>query len=282
MAILKVVNNHSKSRSSLKKILDYVLKPEKTDEAISYVYGDYSADEITPKSVFDEFMRIKQMFGKEHGRMYQHGVISWHRDEAVKPEIALEFGKDFVSKQYPNNQTLVSVHTDREHVHLHFIVNTVSFMDGKMLHWKRSDLKAAKNLSDQLCIKYGFTVTQKGKHFDKTGLTAGEVTAWDKNVYAMVKDRNKESYLTDCMSALEQCLNVAGTQDVFRDMMKDRGWDVIWETSKKHITFINSDGKRVRDSKLNSLFNIDVSKENMERILPSKQLTITSRKHRHR
>ncbi len=284
MAILKIVNNRCKSRSSLRKILNYVLREEKTDNTISYVCGDYFGSETTPQTVFDEFMRIRNLFGKETGRMYQHGVISSHKDEDITPEVALRFGIDFVSRQYPEHQTLVSVHIDREHIHLHFVVNTVSFIDGKMLHWKKSDLKEAKELSDRLCSEYGLTITAKGKHFDKSDRSDGEITSWDKNTYAMIKNREKESYIADCMAAIEQSLDCAGTREEFCAKMKERGWDVIWGSSRKHITFINAEGKRIRDSKISSLFNVEISKESLEKKLMTRPLLqpTPKKKHRHR
>ncbi len=265
MAVLKIVNNHSKSKAALRKILNYVLKEEKTSESISYVHGDFIGETISPQTVFDQFMRVKALFGKENGRMYQHGVISWHKDEAITPEMALSFGKAFVSKQYPDNQALVCVHIDRDYTHIHFVVNSVSFMDGKMLHWKKSDLQKAKDLSDQLCAKYGLSITQKGKHYDDTSIKEGDITAWDKNTYAMIAKKPKEAFLADCMSSLQESLKTARTQQALCDEMKKRGWDVIWEPNRKHITFVNSDGKKVRDAKLSKLFNTDISKESLTR-----------------
>lgn len=265
MAVLKIVNNHSKSKAALRKILNYVLKEEKTSESNSYVHGDFIGETISPQTVFDQFMRVKALFGKENGRMYQHGVISWHKDEAITPETALSFGKEFVSRQYPDNQALVCVHTDRDCYHLHIVINTVSYVDGKMLHWTRSDLKKAKELSDQLCLEYGLSITQKGKHYDDTPIKQGDITAWDKNTYAMIAKKPNEAFLADCMSALQNSITTAQTQQEFCDEMKKRGWDVIWEPNRMHITFKNADGKKVRDSKLSKLFNAEISKESLTR-----------------
>ena len=282
MAVLKIVNNHSKSKAALRKILNYVLKEEKTSETISYVHGDFIGETISPQTVFDQFMRVKQLFEKEHGRMYQHGVISWHKDEAITPEIALSFGKEFVSREYPENQALVCVHTDRECKHLHIVINTVSYVDGKMLHWTRSDLKKAKALSDQLCAEYGLSITQKGKHYDDTPIMGGDITAWDKNTYAMIAKKPKEAFLADCMSALQETLTTVRTQQEFCDEMKKRRWNVIWEPNRKHITFVNSDGKKVRDSKLSKLFNVEISKESLTRRFSSTVERQHKRHKRHR
>lgn len=266
MAVLKIVNNRSKSKAALRKILNYVLKEEKTSESLSYVHGDFIGETISPQMVFDQFMRVKALFGKQNGRMYQHGIISFHKDEAITPEMALSFGKAFVSKQYPDNQALVCVHIDRDHTHIHFVVNTVSFMDAKMLHWKKSDLQKAKDLSDQLCAEYGLSITRKGKHYDDTPIMAGDITSWDKNTYAMIAKKPQQAFLADCMSALQESLTTTvRSQQEFCDEMKKRGWDVIWEPNRKHITFVNSDGKKVRDSKLSKLFNAEINKESLTR-----------------
>ena len=265
MAVLKIVNNRSKSKAALRKILNYVLKEEKTSESLSYVHGDFIGETISPQMVFDQFMRVKALFGKQNGRMYQHGIISFHKDEPITPEMALSFGKEFISRQYPDNQELVCVHIDKDHIHLHFVVNSVSYMDGKMLHWKKSDLQKAKDLSDQLCDKFGLSITHKGKHFDDTSIKEGDITAWDKDTFAMIAKKPQQAFLSDCMSSLQKSLTTARTQQALCDEMKKRGWDVIWEPNRKHITFVNSDGKKVRDSKLSKLFNTDISKESLTR-----------------
>ena len=40
--------------------------------------------------------------------------------------------------------------------------------------------------------------------------------------------------------------------------MEERGWHTIWTDHKKHITFQNENGDKVRDSNLAKTFEIDV------------------------
>ena len=49
------------------------------------------------------------------------------------------------------------------------------------------------------------------------------------------------------------------------ERMKLSGWNVHWKDSRKHITFENKDGKKVRDSNLFKTFHLDVGKEGLER-----------------
>lgn len=46
--------------------------------------------------------------------------------------------------------------------------------------------------------------------------------------------------------------------------MKQFGWNVNWTEKRKHITFQNQDGKKVRDSNLSKTFHLDISKEGLE------------------
>lgn len=47
--------------------------------------------------------------------------------------------------------------------------------------------------------------------------------------------------------------------------MKQFGWSVNWTEKRKHITFQNQDGKKVRDSNLSKTFHLDISKEGLEK-----------------
>ena len=46
--------------------------------------------------------------------------------------------------------------------------------------------------------------------------------------------------------------------------MKQFGWSVNWTEKRKHITFQNQDGRKVRDSNLSKTFHLDISKEGLE------------------
>ena len=46
--------------------------------------------------------------------------------------------------------------------------------------------------------------------------------------------------------------------------MKQFGWKVNWTEKRKHITFQNQVGKKIRDSNLSKTFHLDISKEDLE------------------
>ena len=51
---------------------------------------------------------------------------------------------------------------------------------------------------------------------------------------------------------------------MWRYQMKQFGWNVNWTEKRKHITFQNQEGKKVRDSNLFKTFHLDISKEGLE------------------
>ena len=52
----------------------------------------------------------------------------------------------------------------------------------------------------------------------------------------------------------------ACSQDDFIRNMKQKGWHVIWKPTRKNITFVNAEGKKVRDRNILKTFNINVTK----------------------
>ena len=63
------------------------------------------------------------------------------------------------------------------------------------------------------------------------------------------------------LKALENCIS----KEKFIEKMKQFGWNVNWTEKRKHITFQNQDGKKVRDSNLSKTFHLDISKEGLEK-----------------
>ena len=266
MAILKIIS-HGLHREAKRKVIRYVLDPEKTQPELSYVVGDFQSDEITPRTVFQEFQRVRQMFGKDvkGSRTYLHGTVSFAPRE-VSAEEAKDFAVELVEQVYPGHQALVVSHTDANHPHAHFVVETVSYENGKMLHTSKHDLEQAKKLCEQMCRDRGLSIAQKGHHADGTPFEDGEFTTWEKNKYHQLVKDPKKSYLVTLALAVQDCADAANSQDEFCTLMENEyGWTVTWKDSKKNIVFTDSEGHKVRDSNLNKTFNIDVSKEGLTR-----------------
>ena len=264
MAINKTINKRTNTHGAMRNCIEYVLRQDKTSELLTYVTGPYCHDEINYDLVYRTFLEEKKMWDKDTGRMYAHNIISWHKDEQITPEQAFEFGKQFAETWFSGFQTLVAVHKDKDHIHCHLVTNSVSYEDGRKLHNTKKDLERMKQFTNQMCRERGLTVAEKGKHFDGSQIEKGEVIAWSKDKYNLFRQQVKDSFVADCAMAVLKALENCISKEKFIEKMKQFGWEVNWAEKRKHITFQNQDGKKVRDSNLSKTFHLDISKEGLE------------------
>ena len=264
MAVNKTINKRTNTHGAMRNCIEYVLRQDKTSELLTYITGPYCHNEINYDLVYRTFLEEKKMWNKDTGRMYAHNIISWHKDEQITPEQAFEFGKEFAENWFSGFQTLVAVHKDKDHIHCHLVTNSVSYEDGRKLHNTRKDLERMKQLTNQMCRERGLTVAEKGKHFDGSQIEKGEVSAWSKDKYTLFRQQVKDSFVADCAMAVLKALENCISKEKFIEKMKQFGWNVNWTEKRKHITFQNQEGKKVRDSNLFKTFHLDISKEGLE------------------
>ena len=264
MAVNKTINKRTNTHGAMRNCIEYVLRQDKTSELLTYITGPYCHNEINYDLVYRTFLEEKKMRNKDTGRMYAHNIISWHKDEQITPEQAFEFGKEFAENWFSGFQTLVAVHKDKDHIHCHLVTNSVSYEDGRKLHNTRKDLERMKQLTNQMCRERGLTVAEKGKHFDGSQIEKGEVIAWSKDKYNLFRQQVKDSFVADCAMAVLKALENCISKEKFIEKMKQFGWNVNWTEKRKHITFQNQEGKKVRDSNLFKTFHLDISKEGLE------------------
>ena len=264
MAVNKTINKRTNTHGAMRNCIEYVLRQDKTSELLTYITGPYCHNEINYDLVYRTFLEEKKMWNKDTGRMYAHNIISWHKDEQITPEQAFEFGKEFAENWFSGFQTLVAVHKDKDNIHCHLVTNSVSYEDGRKLHNTRKDLERMKQLTNQMCRERGLTVAEKGKHFDGSQIEKGEVIAWSKDKYNLFRQQVKDSFVADCAMAVLKALENCISKEKFIEKMKQFGWNVNWTEKRKHITFQNQEGKKVRDSNLFKTFHLDISKEGLE------------------
>ncbi len=268
MAIIKAVNGNNKTKAGLKGVIKYVLQETKTSQTLVSGVGDFLTDNtaLNSENTYNEFQRIKKMFSKDTGRQYMHVVMSFAPHEGTPDQIH-RLGVEFAEKVWPDHQVLVVTHTDREHLHNHFVINSVSYIDGKKLHWKKEDLQKAKEYCIELCKREGLHIAKKGEHVDGTPFKKGDITVWSKNLYHLLERAQYEdsgSYVLDCVNTILRAAEKAADKLSFCDEMSTHGWKVTWSDSRKYITFENAEGKKVRNRTLTKHLGIDFSKETLE------------------
>lgn len=152
---------------NLSDVIDYAARPEKTtaaldSESVPILRQLVSGINCLPATARDEMLAVKKRFGKEDGVVAYHGYQSFAPGEAT-PEMAHEIGVKLARKLWGEKyQVLVATHLDKEnHLHNHFVVNTVSFIDGIRYHRTGKDYYEMRTVSDALCREYGLSVVEK-------------------------------------------------------------------------------------------------------------------------
>ena len=79
-------------------------------------------------------------------------IQSFAKDENISPEQAHQIAYQLAEAlpEWADFEVLIATHTDTEYLHTHFIVNSVSYVDGHKLQQSRDELQNMKDQSDRL------------------------------------------------------------------------------------------------------------------------------------
>ncbi len=127
----------------------------------------------SPTTARDEMIAVKKAVrqGGRHRSLPRLPELCPRRGHPeMAHEIGLKLAKALWGEKY---QVLVATHLDKaHHLHNHFVVNTVSFLDGIKYHRTEKDYFDMQRESDRLCREYGLSVIenpQRGKNPNTTG-----------------------------------------------------------------------------------------------------------------
>lgn len=249
MGVIKV----TKGGQSLKRALEYVEKKSCLSS------GKDCSD--TRKFALKEMMNTKEMYNKKDGRQYKHYIQSFAHDE-ITPQKAHQIGIVWADEIFKGFEVYIATHNDRNHVHNHFIVNSVNFTDGKKLHLSKKDLENMKVINDKLCIENNLSVPNKE-------IKSKEIRSFNQGKYMLFKrienGENIKSYVLNTALAVQKALKEAKNKTEFINNMNLQGYQVVWQDNRRNITFKDKDGNKVRLSNLEKTFREPkFRKENIE------------------
>ena len=160
---------------------------------------------------------------------------------------------------------VIATHVDNEHLHSHFIINSVSFKTGKKLHEGPKTLQKLRAYSDQICKQYGLTTLEPYTGGKSKSLASREYRAAAKG----------QSWKFSLMNAIDIAMKTSGTKQDFIKKMEQQGYAVRWEDSRKYITYTCPNTMSCRDVKLHDNRYL---KEMMEREFEFRRIEATERR----
>ena len=227
------------SRGSLKKIIDYVMNKEKTNEKI------ISGKDCLPECSVESMSATKNLYNKTDGLNYHHIMQSFKPGE-VSPELAHEVGKELAENQFKGYEVLIATHIDKAHIHNHFVINSVSFEDGRKFVSNKETLRDIKKESDRICRERGLSVIEK---------------PYARNVYSMAEyklaEKGQSIWKEQLRSAIDEAKEHSGTIVEMKNYLEEN-FNIKMKFQNKNLSFLHPDKQKYcRGQKLGNAYDKD-------------------------
>ena len=222
-------------KDSLQRVLDYAANPDKTEydalaQTLHYAENDAktklneSAQLVTgihcrADHAWEDMRAVQERFGKTDGVVALHAYQSFREGE-VTPEQCHEIGVALARKVWGKRfQVLVATHMNTDNLHNHFVINSVSYVDGKKYEQRRSQYAEFRAASDKLCREYGLSVVEQPKTKEPAR-------------YARMRE------------AIDQACEDASTAEDFHRALYQQGYIFGSDPNRKYATIRARDGGR--------------------------------------
>ena len=202
-------------KNNLKVSLDYIMNPEKT---INNDYGNnyYKVLELSSNKdydfknelshyvsgvncitdyAYDDMMSTKRQYGKTDGIIAFHSYQSFKEGE-VTPDIAHEIGVKLAEEMWNDYEVVVATHQNTNHIHNHFIINSVSYKTGKKYNNNKSAYARLRHISDALCQEYGLSTLKEDTKYKNS-----YKNKWKVNDYYRIAKEDIDTIISESISS---------------------------------------------------------------------------------
>ncbi|MBR1654534.1 MAG: relaxase/mobilization nuclease domain-containing protein [Clostridia bacterium] len=234
------------SSNILRSLLHYAANPDKTEK--KYFETGINCE---VESSYEEMMDTKTFYNKLDGILAYHGYQSFEEGE-VTPEMAHEIGIRLAKEIWGDKfEVVVTTHLNTHCLHNHFVVNSVSFKDGKKYYSNRTNTALLRHTSDEICKEYGLSVIEE-KPCKKSKINFD-------NYYK--KYQQKDNYHNTTKRDIDLAIRQAYSFDDFLFLMKKLDYEVIFRADKISVRKFN----RNKNIRLVRSFGEDYTIDNIRR-----------------
>lgn len=250
MATVTYIRESKQSISAMKGVIDYCCQDKKVYDEISN-QRLVSGINCDGENVFSEFLATKKSYKKTDGMNFYQYVQSFSPEENITPQKAHEVALEFAEKAWTGYEVLVATHCDAQHIHSHFVINSVSFENGKKLRQNPNTLKSLRALSDEICRQHSLSTLEA---YSKNGIKIST-----REYRTAVKG---QSWKFKLMNDIDKAMNISGSKEDFINAMSIMGYSVTWTDGRKYITYQCPNKMKCRDIKLHNDKYLKGSMEN--------------------
>ena len=232
----------------LGQVIDYATNPEKTSAKIQREYTPeqyqaladvlaYAKDEEKTEQEFyvegincnvaiarDQFVTVKEQYGKTDGIQAYHGYLSF-KEMDISPEMAQKIGMEFANEVWGKRfQVVVTTHLNTKHLHCHFVINSISFVDGKHLWGEEKAWFKFRKVADRICEKYGLYYDPNPNRSKQSEYLTMKEKAGMPTRYSVVKE------------VIDYAIAHSKTKKEFEYALKEMGYFYNLSPSRKYWT----------------------------------------------
>lgn len=250
MATVTYIRESKQSISAMKGVIDYCCQDKKVYDEISnqrLVSGVICDGE----NAFAEFLTTKKSYKKTDGMNFYQHVQSFSPEENITPHQAHEIAIEFAEKAWTGYEVLVATHCDAQHIHSHFVINSVSFENVKKLRQNPNTLNSLRALSNEICRHHNLSTLEP---YRKDGIKIST-----REYRTAVKG---QSWKFKLMNDIDKAMDISGSKEDFINAMSIMGYSVTWTDDRKYITYQCPNKMKCRDIKLHNGKYLKGSMEN--------------------
>lgn len=256
-------------KTNLTTVINYVVNEEKTNEElfqdlhkeINYIANDIKTEEklyvsginCDSKTAKQEFVKVKKRFNKVGGITVFHAIQSFKENE-VTPEEAHKIGKQLAREMWGDKfQVVVATHLNTNHLHNHFVINSVSFIDGYKYHATSTSYAKLREVNDRICKENNISYLEEKKN--KIGCSYTNL---------LLKEENNNIYDKQLKSDVDMAIGLSNSYEDFIKMLENMNYEVYERSGKLNVMSLEYN----RSARLERRFGNDYSIENItKRIL---------------
>ena len=234
----------------LGQVIDYATNPEKTSANIKREFSPeqyqaladviaYAKDEEKTEREFyvegincnvaiarDQFITVKEQYQKTDGIQAYHGYLSF-KETDISPEMAQKIGMEFANEVWGKRfQVVVTTHLNTKHLHCHFVINSISFVDGKHLWGEEKAWFKFRKVADRICEKYGLYYDPNPNRSKQSEHLTMKEKAGMPTRYSVAKE------------AIDYAIDHSKTLKEFQFALKEMGYAYNLSPSRKYWTVI--------------------------------------------
>ena len=217
-------NYQKKNINSIFELLDYTTHPDKTEKQFFITGINCELDTAVKQMAQTKKKFNKDKYSKNNKIVAFHGYQSFAEGE-VTPETAHEIGVKLAEEMWGDRfEVVVSTHLNTNHIHNHFVLNSVSFKDGKKYYSNFENTALLRKTSDDICDEYGLKVLE-----EKTCKSGINFENFYKN------GLSNSDYYKFAKEDIDYAINHSWTYKEFLKKLKDMGYEMYFRAEKISI-----------------------------------------------